>query len=214
MSFFGVNIRKIRVAKKLSQKKFAELFDLTRSAVGAYEEGRAEAKIDKIVEIADYFGINLTSFLTKKLTLNEILNYDVNKVSKIWDSKFSRIILVEKTKIRQYIGNYNSIDYLKRLPKICFPDINEDYRAFEYEDAFHFLDNDILICSKYDNKPRKEDLYLLIDEEKIQVDNKISLKKRYLEIWRIEQVLIKSMHKVNLNMKLEQIKENIEKLKE
>ncbi|MTI32320.1 helix-turn-helix domain-containing protein, partial [Xanthovirga aplysinae] len=49
MSYIGKNIRKIRSVKKLSQAAFAQLFDLGRATVGAYEEGRAEPKIDTII---------------------------------------------------------------------------------------------------------------------------------------------------------------------
>jgi transcriptional regulator with XRE-family HTH domain len=72
MSYFGRNIRKIRNAKKISQTAFADLFNLKRGSIGAYEEGRAEAKIDTIIEIADYFQLSLDQLLRKELTINEI----------------------------------------------------------------------------------------------------------------------------------------------
>ncbi|NJO92287.1 MAG: helix-turn-helix transcriptional regulator [Chloroflexia bacterium] len=72
MSYFGRNIRKIRNAKKISQTAFADLFHLKRGSIGAYEEGRAEAKIDTIIEIADYFRLSLDQLLRKELTINEI----------------------------------------------------------------------------------------------------------------------------------------------
>ena len=75
MSFFGRNIKKIRVARKLTQTQFAELFDLKRTAVGAYEEGRAEAKIDTIIKIADYFDLTLDQLLRKEITVNEIFHF-------------------------------------------------------------------------------------------------------------------------------------------
>ena len=50
MSFFGKNIRKIRSVKTLSQQAFAELFDLKRGTLGAYEEGRSEPKIETILQ--------------------------------------------------------------------------------------------------------------------------------------------------------------------
>ena len=75
MSFFGKNIKKIRVARKLTQTQFAELFDLKRTAVGAYEEGRAEAKIDTIIKIADYFDLTLDQLLRKEITVNEIFHF-------------------------------------------------------------------------------------------------------------------------------------------
>lgn len=72
MSYFGKNIRKIRTAKKISQTAFADLFMLKRGSIGAYEEGRAEAKIDTIIEIAEYFQLTLDQLLRKELTINEI----------------------------------------------------------------------------------------------------------------------------------------------
>ncbi len=74
MSYFGRNIRKIRNAKNISQTEFAKLFNLTRASIGAYEEGRAEAKIDTIISIANYFEISIDALLVKELTLNEIFH--------------------------------------------------------------------------------------------------------------------------------------------
>ena len=75
MSFFGKNIRKIRIAKKMTQSEFAKLFELKRTTVGAYEEGRAEAKIDTIIKIADYFKLSLDQLLRKEITINDIFHF-------------------------------------------------------------------------------------------------------------------------------------------
>ncbi len=74
MSYFGRNIRKIRNAKNISQTEFAKLFNLTRASIGAYEEGRAEAKIDTIISIANYFEISIDTLLVEELTLNDIFH--------------------------------------------------------------------------------------------------------------------------------------------
>ena len=50
MSYIGKNIKKIRSVKKLSQSAFADIFGLKRTSIGAYEEGRAEPKIDKVID--------------------------------------------------------------------------------------------------------------------------------------------------------------------
>ena len=55
MSYFGKNIRKIRSLKSLSQQAFAELFDLKRGTLGAYEEGRSEPKLETLIKIASNF---------------------------------------------------------------------------------------------------------------------------------------------------------------
>ena len=65
MSFFGKNIKKIRSVKNLSQQAFADLFDLKRGTLGAYEEGRSEPKIDTIIKVAKYFSIGIDSLLPR-----------------------------------------------------------------------------------------------------------------------------------------------------
>ena len=75
MSFFGKNIKKIRGVKGLSQQAFAEVFDLKRATLGAYEEGRSEPKIDTIIKIANYFSIKIDDLLTSELTVNKLLQF-------------------------------------------------------------------------------------------------------------------------------------------
>jgi len=51
----------------MSQSAFAEVFGLKRTAVGAYEEERAEPKVDLFVKIANYFGISLEDLVCRSL---------------------------------------------------------------------------------------------------------------------------------------------------
>lgn len=72
MSFFGTNIKKIRQVKGLSQKAFADLFDLNRGVISSYEEGRAEPKIETILKVAHHFNLNLDKLLTETLQVNQL----------------------------------------------------------------------------------------------------------------------------------------------
>ncbi|WPO91139.1 helix-turn-helix domain-containing protein [Chryseobacterium sp. HR92] len=72
MSFFGSNIKKIRQVKGLSQKAFADLFDLNRGVISSYEEGRAEPKIETILKVANHFNLNLDKFLTETLQASQL----------------------------------------------------------------------------------------------------------------------------------------------
>ena len=67
MSFFGQNLRFLRNSRQMSQSAFAEVFGLKRTAVGAYEEERAEPKLDLLVKIANYFGVSLEDILCQNL---------------------------------------------------------------------------------------------------------------------------------------------------
>ncbi|MCS4304287.1 helix-turn-helix domain-containing protein [Chryseobacterium sp. BIGb0232] len=72
MSFFGTNIKKIRQVKGLSQKAFANLFDLNRGVISSYEEGRAEPKIETILKVASHFNLDLDKLLTETLQVNQL----------------------------------------------------------------------------------------------------------------------------------------------
>ena len=95
MSHIGQNIKRIRSVKGLSQAKFAELFNLARPSVGAYEEGRAEPKIQTVVDIAHYFGLSIDVLLTKELTVNDL--YHLNMVNQKLDD-FHKGIIPDKSK--------------------------------------------------------------------------------------------------------------------
>ncbi len=78
-SKIGHNIKKIRGVKNLNQSDFAELFDLKRASIGAYEEGRAEPKVSTIIQIANHFGISVDELLTKALSVNDLIRFDIIK---------------------------------------------------------------------------------------------------------------------------------------
>ncbi|KOS07230.1 hypothetical protein AM493_15190 [Flavobacterium akiainvivens] len=75
---FGKNLKKIRKVHSLSQQDFAELFDLKRATLGAYEENRSNPKIDTAIKIAHHFSIGLEDLLIKELTINDLLNFNEN----------------------------------------------------------------------------------------------------------------------------------------
>jgi transcriptional regulator with XRE-family HTH domain len=76
----GANIKKIRKIKALSQASFADLFDISRGNISSYEESRAEPKIETVLRIANYFSIPLESLLTRDLTINEIVQFNADKL--------------------------------------------------------------------------------------------------------------------------------------
>ena len=134
MSFFGKNIKKIRAVKKLSQSAFADIFKLKRGSIGAYEEGRAEAKIDTIISIADYFKLSLDQLLKNELTINEI--YHLDSINKKFDhskstTKENYIPYISIPSKNKFIQSFGNQDFLDQLPKICIPFVTQKYMAFE-----------------------------------------------------------------------------------
>lgn len=130
MSHFGQNIKKIRKIKQISQSQFAELFGLTRASIGAYEEGRSEAKIDTIIHVAKKFSITVDSLLTKELTVNDLYHFDI--VNKDLDryhhikengtiADFTGIPLVSDKIYNEYLVQMKNKDFINQLPKMKLP---------------------------------------------------------------------------------------------
>lgn len=56
---FGRNLKKIRRMKGLSQEELSLELDLDGSYIGKVENAKLNITIDKIISIADYFGIDV-----------------------------------------------------------------------------------------------------------------------------------------------------------
>lgn len=163
MSFIGKNIKKIRTVKKLSQQKFADLFHLSRTSVGAYEEERAEPKVDTIIQIANNFGLSVDVLLTKELSVNDLYNIDVlnQRLNRAHNIKKPAEISYEPTgvpivsvkKYVEYIVNHKNKDFLSNLSRVNVPLAEKGImRAFEMngsEMEYHqhgLHHGDILMC--------------------------------------------------------------------
>jgi transcriptional regulator with XRE-family HTH domain len=69
MSTFGDRLRKLRKEKKLSQKEFGKLFDLSESTIGMYERDERKPDYDTLKRIADFFDETIDYLITgKKIT--------------------------------------------------------------------------------------------------------------------------------------------------
>jgi len=202
MGIIGKNIRKIRTVKKLSQAAFAELFNLARPSVGAYEEERSEPKLETVIQIAHYFGISIDSLLTKELTINDLYNFNIHlglevksdqapekKVTQGED--YVRSVLVPVDKQIEYIVHINNRDFITRLPRILLPGYHDKtFRAFDMNaddmhDNFHGLNLGDLILGKKMNVPYKfikGKLYIVITNDKIVIRRVRPLKEN-LELY-------------------------------
>lgn len=72
MSKIGKNIKKIRTVKNLNQQDLATFLGLSRASIGAYEEERAEPKIESLIKLANHYNLDLGRLINSDLTVNEI----------------------------------------------------------------------------------------------------------------------------------------------
>lgn len=149
MSYVGKNIKKIRSVKNLNQTQFAEIFDLKRASIGAYEEGRAEPKIATLTEIAKKFGISVDELLNKELSVNDLFHFDIFKKDYVKSSgnqlrpskmpqSFCPVYYISSERRKDYFEGAELSEFTKiSLP---IPAVNGDYLAFESHTGEPWLD--------------------------------------------------------------------------
>ncbi len=175
MSKIGKNIRKIRATKGLSQTAFANLFNLTRASIGAYEEGRAEPKTDITLQIAKYFSIPVEALLSEELTVNRLTNFSLKSVlSPTSPTSEKPFLFINK-------GNWNAF-INDRLP---FNDFAQNYPigfltgelAIEIHNEIttHLSIGTIITCSEA-NSLTKNGLYLYISENEAIIGSQTEIK--------------------------------------
>ncbi|WP_288438268.1 XRE family transcriptional regulator [uncultured Chryseobacterium sp.] len=146
MSFFGTNIKKIRQVKGLSQKAFADLFDLNRGVISSYEEGRAEPKIETILKVANHFNLTIDKLLTEIIQVNQLVS-----VSDIDQLMLFPELAVQKSKeiqVKTEDNNPNSLILQKILASV---DLVYEFTA-EKELLLHYHYGDILFLNKTELK--------------------------------------------------------------
>lgn len=202
MSHIAENIVKLRKVKHLSQTKFAEIFSLTRASVGAYEEGRAEPKLDKLIEIAHYFGLTLDQLVTKQLTENDILHSSYEFTNSNTHIPF--ISLVDKKKFITTLPESLSGE---GYPKVFVPGIVADM-AFEIED-FSGQKNSLVFGRKV-YKLRPLHWYLTIKGGDYNIFySQTDLKYDYL--WEICCILVKDIKYLEaVSIQMKRIEEKID----
>lgn len=154
---FGKNLKKIRKVHSLSQQDFAELFDLKRATLGAYEENRSNPKIDTAIKIAHHFSISLEDLLTKELTINDLLHFNESMTTATSipsTPAFDGVACITPEVEQSFLNEYRTANTVGSiyLPYIYLPNIGgSDKLAYVVNDlsmsggADKFLPKDVVI---------------------------------------------------------------------
>lgn len=59
MNKLAQRLKELRSAKKITQKEFSEILDLSMRGYQNYETAQREPKIDQLIQIADFFDVSL-----------------------------------------------------------------------------------------------------------------------------------------------------------
>lgn len=156
---FGKNLKKIRSVHGMSQQEFAELFDLKRATLGAYEEDRSNPKLETIIKIANHFSISIEDLLTKELTVNRLLKFNeaITLVPESNENNLAQGVICITTAIKQkFIELYKAdANNTEGIPRIYLPNVSgSDMLAMVVDDLSMsggvngFLPKDIVIGKK------------------------------------------------------------------
>lgn len=132
------NIRVLRKKLSITQDQFAQRLEIKRSLVGAYEEGRAEPKLELLQKMAEVFSLSVDELIGKQfssdsvLTERKISNNKEIVVLTIDSSQRENIELVQHKAAAGYLNGFADAEYVKELPRFHLPMLKQgSYRAFE-----------------------------------------------------------------------------------
>jgi transcriptional regulator with XRE-family HTH domain len=143
MSYAGKNLKYIRKQREWTQEEMANQLQIKRSLVGAYEEERAEPRLEVQEAICALFNISLEEFLFQDLSekgnagadSGSGMSYLDRRRSMKMDKSSSAAPIVPFVPVKAaagYLAGYADPEFLDELNTFTLPMLAPgDYRAFE-----------------------------------------------------------------------------------
>jgi len=132
MSYAGKNFRYLRKLRGWTQEEFANKLKIKRSLVGAYEEERAEPRLDVLENLCNIFKLSLDELLLKDLSAAKGGNY-LDKRRQLKLVAEAQVIQFVPVKVAAgYLAGYADPDFVDELNTFTLPMLAPgNYRAFE-----------------------------------------------------------------------------------
>jgi len=132
MSNAGKNLRYLRKLRGWTQEEFANKLNIKRSLVGAYEEERAEPKLEVMEQVCSLFKRTLEDFLFKDLSENRGGSYLDRRRQMKMVSESAEIRFVPVKAAAGYMTGYADPEFVDELNTFTLPMLSPgQYRAFE-----------------------------------------------------------------------------------
>ena len=132
MSRAGLNLKYLRKLRGWTQEEFATKVNIKRSLVGAYEEERADPRLDVLEIVADIFKVSLDELLLKDLS-NQSGSYLMKRrQQKMATADRNVIHFVPVKAAAGYLAGYADSEFIDELNTFTLPMLSGgNYRAFE-----------------------------------------------------------------------------------
>ena len=130
-SLAGRNLKYLRKLKGNTQEEFAALLNIKRSLLGAYEEERAEPRLEVLEIVSDQFSVSLDDLLRRDLS-DRSQNYLVRRREQKMIQDHNLIHFVPVKAAAGYLNGYADEEFIDELNTFTLPMLGGgEYRAFE-----------------------------------------------------------------------------------
>ncbi|UXP30930.1 helix-turn-helix domain-containing protein [Reichenbachiella agarivorans] len=153
------NIKFLRKKFGYTQETFAEAIGIKRSLVGAYEEGRADPRLNNLLRMSELFNVSVHTLISKDVS--QLTDEDLHMSSEdgarilsitVDSQDRENIELIPQKASAGYLNGYADPDYIESMPRFQLPMLpqNATYRAFEISgDSMLPLQSGTIIIGKY-----------------------------------------------------------------
>ncbi len=132
MSLAGQNLKYLRKMRGWTQEEFAEKLGIKRSLIGAYEEERADPRLDVLEAISDMFKYSLDDLLRKDLSVSGGSYMSKRRQLKMMPAERNVIHFVPVKAAAGYLAGYADSEFIDELNTFTLPMLSGgNYRAFE-----------------------------------------------------------------------------------
>ena len=131
MSTAGKNLKYLRKLRGWTQEEFAAKLSIKRSLLGAYEEERAELRIEVLESVGEIFKLTLDELLLTELGETKG-NYLAKRRAQKLAAGSNEITFVPVKAAAGYLAGYSDPEYIDELNTFTLPMLAPGtYRAFE-----------------------------------------------------------------------------------
>lgn len=133
MSQAGKNLKYLRKLRNWTQEEFASKLGIKRSLIGAYEEERADPRLDVLQTISEMFKVTLDELLLKDISILKGSDYlSKRRQMKMLSADRNLIHFVPVKAAAGYLAGYADEEFIDELNTFTLPMIKGGYcRAFE-----------------------------------------------------------------------------------
>lgn len=166
MSFAGKNLKYLRKLRGWTQEEFAARLNIKRSLLGAYEEERAEPRIEVLETVMEIFKLSLDELLLHKLG-EEKNGFLAKRRAQKLSAESNLIQFVPVKAAAGYLAGYADPEFIDELNTFTLPMLGSgNFRAFEIigDSMLPTPSGSVIVCEKLDDfeEVKSNNAYILV----------------------------------------------------